>query len=143
MSRPVTRIVIHCTATHPNATVEAILNYWRNTLGWRNPGYHRIIRADGSCEQLHPFELVANGARGYNRSSIHISYIGGIDRDGLPKDTRTQAQQAALIVQVTRAQDWITDQGLPEAEIVGHRDLNPSKACPSFNAKRELGWLGS
>lgn len=36
--RNIDYIVIHCTASQPNATKQAILNYWKNTLKWENVG---------------------------------------------------------------------------------------------------------
>ncbi len=51
-TRNIKYIVIHCTATDPQTKVEAIQNYWRNNLGWKSPGYHYIIQADGTVLQL-------------------------------------------------------------------------------------------
>ena len=141
MIRTVNIICIHCTATPPTTKVSSILNYWRNSLGWRNPGYHRLIDASGRVHILHPFERPSNGVKGYNSRSIHISYIGGVDAYGNAFDTRTEAQQDGLIEQIQEAQQWIIGHGLPPAEVIGHHDLNPFKACPSFPAKLEYSWL--
>jgi len=50
--RPINNIIIHCTATTQEASVEAILNYWYNTLGWNNPGYHYLIDPTGKLMYL-------------------------------------------------------------------------------------------
>lgn len=130
--RKIKYIVLHCTATNQHGvTVKAIQNYWKNQLGWKNPGYHFIIEFDGKIHQLQPIEKPSNGVRGYNQNSIHISYIGGVDQEGEPNDNRTITQKAAM-------------QGLvhglsavyPNAEILGHRDFpGVNKACPSFEVK--------
>ena len=75
--RPINRIVVHCTATSQSATVDGILNYWKNTLGWKNPGYHYIIGINGERNIISNLRLPTNGVRGYNWDSVHISYIGG------------------------------------------------------------------
>ena len=90
--RQINHIVLHCTATAQNTKVDSILNYWKNIKGWKNPGYHYLIEADGKTHKIQPIELPSNGVRGYNRDSIHISYIGGIDEDLKPLDNRTPKQ---------------------------------------------------
>ena len=68
----------------------------------------------------------------HNKYSIGICYEGGLDADGKPKDTRTDAQKIALRQLIMRLKK--TD---PLAVIVGHCDLNPQKTCPCFNAVSE------
>ncbi len=129
--RNIKRIVLHCTATPQNTTVQSILNYWKNVKGWKNPGYHYLVEANGKVHNLLPVNEIANGARGYNYNSIHISYIGGIDNEKNPMDNRTDAQkQATLALIATLRLNYIN------VPILGHRDLpNVTKACPSFDVK--------
>lgn len=134
--RDVKWIVVHCTATKQSATVESILRYWREKLGWKSPGYQRIIEANGKVHILAPDEKIANGVHGYNKISLHVSYIGGIDKDGKPLDNRTEAQKRALADILL---EWRMKH--PKAKIVGHNNLNPEKACPSFAADKEYGWI--
>ena len=127
-------IAIHCTATPQSATIDSIRNYWKNVLKWKQPGYHYIVKPDGSVVNLLDIDKISNGVKGYNHETINISYIGGIDEaSGNPKDTRTDAQKVAiknLLIQL-RAK-------FPHAIIQGHRDFpNVKKACPSFDAKKE------
>jgi len=134
--RDIKYIVLHCTATQPNAKVESIQAYWRGHLGWKSPGYHYIIQADGQVRQLAEESQVTNGVAGYNSHSIHISYIGGIDKYGRPKDTRTPAQLHAM-----RQLVIAMHHKYPNAIIQGHRDFpNVHKACPSFDVTL---WLKS
>lgn len=132
--RNIKYIVLHCTATQQSATVEAIQNYWKQQLGWKNPGYHYIISANGDIKQLLDESLVANGVAGYNSVSIHVSYVGGVDPHNIPKDTRTPEQLVAMKAIVKRLKGKY-----PDAIIQGHRDFpNVRKACPSFDVK---SWL--
>lgn len=132
--RTIKYIAVHCTATPQSATIDSIRNYWKNVLKWKQPGYHYIVKPDGSVVNLLDIDKISNGVKGYNHETINISYIGGIDEaSGNPKDTRTDAQKVAiknLLIQL-RAK-------FPHAIIQGHRDFpNVKKACPSFDAKKE------
>lgn len=132
--RTIKYIAIHCTATPQSATIDSIRNYWKNVLKWKQPGYHYIVKPNGSVINLLDIDKISNGVKGYNHETINISYIGGIDEaSGNPKDTRTDAQKVAiknLLIQL-RAK-------FPHAIIQGHRDFpNVKKACPSFDAKKE------
>jgi N-acetylmuramoyl-L-alanine amidase len=134
MKREIRYIVIHCTATHQTATVEAIQRYWRENLKWKSPGYHRIIEADGTIHKIESFDNPTNGVKGHNRHSIHISYIGGIDRNGKPLDNRTDAQKAAILDCIYEAMSYAGRKPF----IQGHRDFEGvNKACPSYNALDE------
>ncbi len=57
ITRRISRLVYHCTATPQNATIESIQRYWRESLGWRSPGYHILVRADGTWVNLQNFNL--------------------------------------------------------------------------------------
>ena len=129
--RTITHIVLHCTATPQSATVPSIQRYWRETLGWKNPGYHIIISPDGTCHRLLDDGLISNGVGGHNARALHVSYIGGVDAKGKPLDNRTDAQKRELQRIVTR---WLSQH--PTAQVLGHRDFpGVTKACPSFDAR--------
>jgi N-acetylmuramoyl-L-alanine amidase len=138
--RSISHIVIHCTATQPTATVASIQRYWREQLQWRNPGYHRLVDSTGKVHKLLDFNGVANGVAGHNQTSIHISYIGGIDPQGRPVDTRNIAQKAGILAAIREALNY---QGIQQGvQICGHRDFpNVRKACPSFDARAEYRWI--
>lgn len=136
--RAIKYIVLHCTATPQNTTIQSILNYWRTVLGWKNPGYHFIIKATGEIVNLLPIEQIANGVAGFNSNSIHISYIGGVDAKGRAVDNRTGAQRAAQISLLLQFKKQF-----PGAIIKGHRDFpNVKKECPSFDVATWLKLIG-
>ncbi len=142
-------IVIHCSAGYGN--VKSIQNYWRNTLGWKNPGYHRIVDLQGKIHNLSDFENTVNGVKGHNANTVHICYIGGVKKDDYTKaqDTRTDKQKEAIIECIYEALRWLESKGrdICEIKIKGHRDYSPDlngngvidpweriKECPSFDA---------
>lgn len=135
--RQITHLVVHCSGTQPDATVSAIIKYWREVLGWKNSGYHHIIDFNGNIIQLLPEHRIANGVKGHNANSVHICYIGGVDEDGKPKDTRSRSQKSALLSKLSQLR-----RAYPSAVIQGHRDFpGVVKACPSFDARTEYAGL--
>lgn len=129
--RKINNIVLHCTATPQNTTPESIQRHWREVNKWKKPGYHFLIKADGTILNLLPIEEISNGVAGHNSDSIHISYIGGIDKQGKAIDNRTDAQKTAQICLLKDLK-----QRFPNAVIKGHRDFpGVTKECPSFDAK--------
>jgi N-acetylmuramoyl-L-alanine amidase len=131
--RNINFLAVHCTATAQTTSVSSIQNYWKNNLGWKNPGYHYIIKPDGEVVNLLPIDQVSNGVAGHNSVTVNISYIGGIDTKGAPKDTRTAAQKASMLKLLIELKKQF-----PKAIIQGHRDFPlVAKACPSFDAKTE------
>jgi N-acetylmuramoyl-L-alanine amidase len=133
--RQINYLVVHCTATQPTATVEAIKKYWKEVKGWGDtPGYHYLIHRDGEIEQLLDESQMSYGAYGHNTECVHISYIGGIDKDGKPLDNRTFAQKHSMFDKLMELSEKY-----PTAKILGHRDFpNVQKACPSFDVRE---WL--
>jgi N-acetylmuramoyl-L-alanine amidase len=142
--RKIDKIVIHCTATSPSATTQAILNGWRK-LGWTSNGYHWLIDRHGIATRLQDDKLVSNGVKGHNSRSIHLSYIGGMAK-GKPTDTRTSEQKETLKMLV---EEYLVK--YPNAKVLGHRDLSPDlnndgiiepkewvKSCPCFEVSKEF-----
>lgn len=130
--RNVKYIVVHCTATQPETTIESIRRYWREVKGWKDvPGYHYIIKNDGEVAKLLDETKNSYGVYAHNSECISISYIGGIDKQGKPKDTRSLEQERAMYNKLVELQGRY-----PNAKVVGHRDFpGVAKACPSFDVK--------
>ena len=127
--RTITLIIIHCSAT-PQGSSLSFEECRRDHImhrHFRDIGYHYYITRDGMVHEGRPIEKVGAHCEGHNSHSIGICYEGGLDANGKPADTRTDAQRKAL-------KSLIEDlhQRFPKALIVGHHDLNPNKACPSF-----------
>lgn len=131
--RNITHIVIHCTATGQDATVEAIKRYWKEKLGWKQVGYHHIVDANGKDNQLLSIAQPSNGVKGHNASIINLCYIGGVDKFNKPLDNRTPAQKETLLKLIRTYKKMF-----PNAIVQGHKDFpNVAKACPCFDAKKE------
>lgn len=149
--RKIDMIIIHCSATKAGVDIGAAeIDRWHRERGYAGIGYHYVIRLDGRVEQGREVTHAGAHCRGWNEQSIGICYVGGLDGEGHPADTRTEAQKEALkrLIEQLR-QDYPIDR------VVGHRDLSPDlnrngviepsefvKACPCFDVKTWLLLLG-
>lgn len=131
--RSITLIIVHCSANRAGSALRlADIDRHHRSLGWKGCGYHYVIPTDGTLEEGRPEAEVGAHCRHHNRHSIGICYIGGLSADGTPADTRTEAQRATLRRLLA---------SLHRRLIVGHRDLDPLKACPCFDAAKEYADL--
>lgn len=130
--RKINLIIIHCTATIEGRdyTVSTI-DSWHRQRGFDCIGYHYVIYRDGSVHTGRSLYKVGAHCKGHNANSIGVCYVGGVGKDGNPKDTRTPQQRDALVNLLMRLK-----RQFPNAVIRGHRDF-AAKACPSFDATTE------
>lgn len=140
--RQIKRIFVHCTAGSQKTTLKQLENEFK-AKGWKSPGYHYVVFPDGKIEQMLDESKVSNGVRGYNSTSINVSYVGGVDSKLKPVDNRTEAQKASLVTLLTELKSRY-----PDAHIMGHRDVwgkDPKKWqkwCPCFDAEAEYAEIG-
>jgi len=128
------KIVIHCADTYEVMDIGAAeINQWHLDRGWNGIGYHFVIRRDGEVEVGRDIDEVGAHAKGYNQESIGICMVGGRGVDGKPEDNFTDNQWESLEDLVD-----ILEETYPDAEVFGHNELNPHKACPSFDVQ---DWL--
>ena len=131
--RKIDKIIIHCAATPEGRDVKMeTIRKWHLKRGWSDIGYHYVIELDGTVVPARPLERVGAHCRGKNTGSIGVCYVGGVDADMKPKDTRTKEQKDAM-------QSLLFDltDNFAGATIHGHNEFS-SKACPSFNVQTEL-----
>ena len=127
--RTITLIIIHCSAT-PDGSSLSFEECRRDHImhrHFRDIGYHFYITRDGTVHDGRPIEKVGAHCEGHNSHSIGICYEGGLNVNGKPADTRTEAQRKAMKSLIERMHRLF-----PKALVVGHHDLNPRKACPCF-----------
>ena len=128
-------LVIHCSATPPSMKIGVKeIDQWHRARGWAGCGYHAVIRRNGVVETGRPENKTPAAQRGYNRNSIAICLVGGVNARGKVVDNFTPAQMHALQVEVQqyrRKYDVVS--------IVGHRDLpGVNKSCPGFDV---IDWV--
>ena len=136
--RDIDKLIVHCSATREgqDISVDTIRGWHVVERGWSDIGYHYVIYLDGTIMPGRPEEIQGAHCKGYNKSSLGICYIGGVEVDGVtPKDTRTSEQKSALKAMLLELKSVYCD-----AIVYGHRDFS-SKACPSFDATAEYKWI--
>ena len=80
--RKINKIIIHCSATPEgrNIKMETIKSWHVKGRGWSDIGYHFVIELDGTLKVGRHMEKMGAGVKGQNNNSIHVCYIGGIDK---------------------------------------------------------------
>jgi N-acetylmuramoyl-L-alanine amidase len=133
-------IIVHCTGSSENATVAAIVNYWRTVKKWKSGGYHILIDRRGIAYYYlkignSPYQyvdhlptgfyladvlrLTTNGVEGHNWNSVHISWIGGAEGVYI-----NSFQKATLYNEVVKMIDVLPNKNLM---LYGHRDFSKDK----------------
>lgn len=145
--RNIDSIIVHCSATKAGQDFTAAdIDCWHRERGFNGIGYHYVIRLDGKLEKGRDVSLAGAHCRGWNERSVGICYIGGLDENGRPADTRTNAQKRVLyqiIMDLQREYNIL--------QVLGHRDTSPDlngdgviepyeyvKACPCFDVRAFL-----
>lgn len=129
MTRPISHLIVHCSATPANADIGAAeIDRMHRERGFQKIGYHYVIRRNGHVELGRPEHQIGAHATGFNSKSIGICLVGGADKAGRGEANFTQAQLTAL-----RAMLVVLSQKYPQAQIIGHRDTGAKKDCPSFD----------
>ncbi|MDR2725556.1 MAG: N-acetylmuramoyl-L-alanine amidase [Candidatus Adiutrix sp.] len=130
--RPITALVIHCSATRPGEDIGAEeIDAWHRARGFDCLGYHFVIRRDGTIEPGRPPARAGAHAAGHNEASLGLCLVGGLSEAGRAENNFGPPQWAALkglLIDLKEA--------FPGADILGHRDLpGVIKQCPSFDAR--------
>jgi len=112
--REVNYLVVHCSATSFGKDLDVMdIDRMHRRRGWSGVGYNYVIKLDGTIENGRPLEKIPAHVKGFNRNSIGICYIGGLDESGKGADTRTPQQKEALLFQLMSLK-----QRFPDAVIV-------------------------
>ena len=136
MTRNITEIIIHCSATTEGKHFTAgDIDRWHRQRGFHSIGYHYVILLNGETQKGRDLQQIGAHCTGHNRQSIGICYIGGLDRKGISKDTRTPVQKDSL-----RRLLLSLKKQYPHALIVGHNKF-ANKDCPCFDAEKEYSQI--
>jgi N-acetylmuramoyl-L-alanine amidase len=131
---PIRWLTIHCAATPEGRDVKAetVAAWGKEKFG--QPSYHWVIELDGKAVRTLPDTTRGAHTGGANTGNIGICYVGGCDRNGKAKDTRTPEQKKAMRTLVRTYQERV-----PKIIVLGHRNWpNVRKDCPSFDV---TAWL--
>tara|TARA_R110002050_G_scaffold298336_1_gene461507 strand:+ start:116 stop:541 length:426 start_codon:yes stop_codon:yes gene_type:complete len=130
--REISEVIVHCTATPEGRKVSVEeIDRWHKDRGWSGIGYHYCIQLDGKISKGRDIKIPGAHCKGRNKRSVGITYVGGVDSEMNPCDTRTDAQIDSLKYLI-----GYLCASYPGVKVYGHRDFS-SKACPSYDAKEE------
>lgn len=132
-TRPITEIIIHCTATPEGRDVSVdTIRKWHKDQGWNDIGYHWVVGLDGVPRPGRPEAKVGAHVAGHNTGTLGVVYVGGVDARNQPKDTRNAAQRAGL-VSIVRG---LKLRYPSITKVTGHNQY-AAKACPSFDVRTD------
>ena len=127
-------IVIHCSATKPTMDIglNEIRKWHVKENGWRDVGYHYIVRRNGEVELGRRHDDTGAHAAGYNHKTIGVCMVGGMADDNAAENNFTDKQWTAVKDLLNQIKvDY------PGLKIIGHNEIS-SKECPSFDVQE---WL--
>jgi N-acetylmuramoyl-L-alanine amidase len=133
-------IAIHCSAT-PATSVNigaADIRQWHRKQGWRDIGYHFVIKRDGTVETGRPVGMPGAHEPKINSQSIAICMVGGSPPLGSPEQKKGLGENNYTPPQWASLKKLVSDLHAkhPSAVVLGHRDVpGVRKACPSFDVK--------
>jgi len=133
-TRKIDYIFIHTTAGSLNATPPGVMSFFFRPddplkegiqgRGWKTGGYHWLIEKNGDATRVYDDRTETNGARGRNKNSIHLNWIGGVPTIGLNMTQRQAYTLKRLILKYVEA--------YPDAKVIGHNQYSV-KECPWFH----------
>ena len=130
--RNIDTIVLHMSYTPPSRDIGAAdIRRWHvNDQGWRDIGYHWVIRRGGAIEQGRPETERGAHVAGHNAHSLGICLVGGRAEDAQVVECNYTLHQWDAL------RELLSELSIryPLARIVGHNDL-VARGCPGFNAK--------
>jgi N-acetylmuramoyl-L-alanine amidase len=100
------------------------IRQWHEARGWSDVGYHYVVRRNGTVEDGREIEVIGAHAYKNNADSIGICLVGG-----KPGFNFTFGQLVATMELI----ETLRQQYGP-LTVIGHRDVDAGKDCPTFDA---------
>jgi N-acetylmuramoyl-L-alanine amidase len=123
--RAIKKIILHVTDT-PDSDMswnaDRLRSVHVNERGWKDIGYHFVIKRDGTLEKGRPVEEVGSHTLGENFDSIGIAWCG--------RNMLLDCQIKTLKLLIT---DLMTLYGLSVFDIHAHSEYTTEKTCPNVN----------
>ncbi|WP_244270929.1 N-acetylmuramoyl-L-alanine amidase [Vibrio splendidus] len=134
---PYSFITVHCSATPPQQDVDvAEIRRWHKKRGWRDVGYHFVIRRNGDVELGRLLSQTGAHVKGHNKGNIGVCLVGGCNAELQPEDNFTLAQRKALFGLMAALQEQFL---IPDDNVKGHKDWGVNKACPVMALRADEG----
>lgn len=122
--RSINKHIIHCSDSDFGDV--NVIRLWHYARGFKDVGYHFVIRQDGEIELGRPLNEMGAHCAKFNRNSIGTCLIG--------KDKFNKKQLQSL--QKLHA---MLSSMFPKITYHAHNEFNTNKTCPNFNVDKVLG----
>lgn len=124
--REIKMVIMHCAATPDSSKPEYDfdvddIDEWHKARGWRGVGYHRVIKRNGTIQRGREDKEIGAHAKGHNRESIGICYIGSY------KPTKAQLKSIQKLFL-----EYKEKYGLEIGDWYCHYEF-ANKDCPGFS----------
>lgn len=116
----VTKVILHCSDWDGEPQTTETIRSWHFQRGFKEIGYHWVIRKDGVLEPGRPMTQQGAHCLGQNDTSIGICLCG--------RHMFTEVQ----FVTLRRLLKFVHDI-FPAATLHGHNEFNQNKTCPNFD----------
>lgn len=130
-SSKIRKIIVHCSDSPDSIDIGvAEIRAWHIGRGWRDIGYHYVIRQSGQTEVgryengdsvLEGFEIGAH-VKGENSDSLAICWVG--------RSRMTREQYSSLTKLIAHL---LKTHGLIPEQVYGHYEFDANKTCPNIN----------
>lgn len=123
-------LIIHDSHTPPSIlTPIQWLRHNGRVMGLLDIGYNAVIDRNGVVTETRPREAVGSHTPAYNHESFGVCLIGGLDEEGVQRDTFTHAQKMSLAFLISQLRREFGD-----FAVTGHSEMprfknRPGAAC--------------
>lgn len=122
--RPINKIFIHVSDSRDDLDVGVKeIRQWHLARGWKDIGYHYVVRIDGTVEPGRPEEKIGAHAQGYNEDSIGVCWVGRFAMH--PKQKESLVRLVKSLMKKYK---------LSRKDVLGHYEVDThGKTCPNIN----------
>lgn len=122
--RAINKCIIHCSASEMLSDAESIRTLHIKRNGWKDIGYHYVIKRDGTIEKGRAEDVVGAHCEGHNQDSI------GVCLCGIKMFDIVQLEAMRGLVR-----SLLTKYNLTYMNVLGHYELDlHGKSCPNLDA---------
>ena len=92
------KLIVHCSATREgqDIDIDTIKDWHVNGRGWRDVGYHYVIKLDGTIQKGRMDNVPGAHCRKLNMSSLGICYIGGVEKGTAPFQSKNDSSASEV-----------------------------------------------
>jgi N-acetylmuramoyl-L-alanine amidase len=124
---PITRLIVHHSASPTTTTVEQIRRWHVEDRGWADIGYHFVVMKGGTIAKGRPLPYTGAHAQGHNFDTLGVCLVGDNTKPG-------QGWTPAQVESLHRI--WHAAQVIfPGIDIFGHRDVASGTECPGLDVR--------